>query len=101
MKNKLLSLFTAGVMFASATAMPPVIAADQPSMDSVIGTLPDWTPMNFVDAMQFYNTYGKSHVEDNFICLVKPIRLDRNDQDFRCKAVSDQAPERWQGLQHR
>lgn len=79
MKNKLLSLFTAGVMLASATAMPPVLAVDQPSMDSVIGTLPDWTPMNFVDAMQFYNTYGKSHVEDNFICLVKPIRLSERD----------------------
>ncbi len=80
LKNKLLSLFTAGVMLASATAMPPVLAVDQPSMDSVIGTLPDWTPMNFVDAMQFYNTYGKSHVEDNFICLIKPIRLDEKDK---------------------
>ncbi|MBE6861540.1 MAG: hypothetical protein E7497_01380 [Ruminococcus sp.] len=80
MKNKLLSLLTAGVMLASATAMPPVLAVDQPSMDSAIGTLPDWTPMNFVDAMEFYNTYGKSHVEDNFICLVKPIRLDEKDK---------------------
>ncbi len=79
MKHKLLPLFTAGMMLISASALPPASAADQPSMDSAIGTLPDWTPMNFVDAMQFYNTYGKSHVEDNFICLVKPIRLDEKD----------------------
>ncbi len=80
MKHKLLSLFTAGMMLVSASALPPASAADQPSMDSVIGTLPDWTPMNFADALQFYNTYGKSHVEDNFICLVKPIRLDEKDK---------------------
>ncbi len=80
MKHKLLALFTAGMMLVSASALPSASAADQPSMDSVIGTLPDWTPMNFADAMQFYNTYGKSHVEDNFICLVKPVRLDEKDK---------------------
>ena len=58
----------------------PALAAEQPSMDSVIGTLPDWTPMNFIDAMEFYNTYGKTHVEDNFICLVKPMRSDEIDK---------------------
>ena len=63
-----------------ALVKQPVLAAEQPSMDSVIGTLPDWTPMNFIDAMEFYNTYGKTHVEDNFICLVKPMRSDEIDK---------------------
>ena len=76
MKSKLISLLTAGMMMTSAVTMPPVEATDKPSMDSVIGTLPDWTPMSFTDALQLYNTCGKSHVEDNFICLIKPIRLD-------------------------
>ena len=80
MKHKLLSLLTAGMLFFSASAIPPVQADDTPSMDSVIGTLPDWTPMNFVDAMQLYNTYGKTHVEDNFICIVKPVRLAEKDK---------------------
>ncbi len=79
MKHKLLSLFTAGMMLVSASALSPVQAEDNVSMDTAIGTLPDWTPMNFVDAMEFYNTYGKSRVKDNFICLVKPIRLDEKD----------------------
>lgn len=62
-------------------ALPPVQASEEdPSMESVIGTLPDWTPMNFVDAMQLYNTYGKTHVEDNFICIVKPVRLAEKDK---------------------
>ncbi len=80
MKHKLTAFLTACMMLASAAALPPLQAADDSLMDSVIGTLPDWTPMNFTDAMQFYNTYGKSHVEDNFICLVKPIRLDEKDK---------------------
>ncbi|MBE6853992.1 MAG: hypothetical protein E7505_11130, partial [Ruminococcus sp.] len=74
MKNKLLSFLTASMMIASAVTMPPVVAVEQPSMNSAIGTLPDWTPMNFIDAMEFYNAHGKTHVEDNFICLVQPIR---------------------------
>ncbi len=80
MKKRLLTLLTAGMMITSAVTIPPIIAAEQPSMDSAIGTLPDWTPMNFIDAMEFYNTYGKTHVEDNFICLVKPMRSDEKDK---------------------
>ena len=80
MKNKLISLLTAGIMLASAAPLPAVQAADSPLMDSVIGTLPEWTPMNFIDAMEFYNTYGKTHVEDNFICIVKPMRSDEKDK---------------------
>ena len=80
MKNKLLSFLTAGMVLASSTAIPPVFADDDTSMESVIGILPDWTPMNFIDAMEFYNTYGKTHVEDNFICIVKPMRSDEIDK---------------------
>jgi|GEM_PF-1651453 len=80
MKRKLIALFTAAMLFASAAAIPPVQAEDAPMMESVIGTLPDWTPMNFIDALQFYNKYGKTHVEDNFICLVKPMRADEKDK---------------------
>ncbi len=80
MKNKLMAFLTASTMFASAISTLPVQATDSLSMDSVIGILPDWTPMSFTDALQLYNTYGKSHVEDNFICLIKPIRLDEKDK---------------------
>ncbi len=78
MKRKLTALLTAGMMMMAA--LPPVQASeDDPSMESVIGTLPDWTPMDFADALQFYNTYGSSHVEDNFICLVRPKACSRQD----------------------
>lgn len=80
MKSKLVSLLTACMLVSSSAPIPYVQASAPDPMDSVIGTLPDWTPMNFIDAMEFYNTYGKTHVEDNFICLVKPMRLDEKDK---------------------
>ncbi|MBO5383202.1 MAG: hypothetical protein J6A30_02770, partial [Ruminococcus sp.] len=80
MKNKIITLLTAGIMLAATTPLPPAQAADRPELETVIGTLPDWTPFNFVDAMELYNTYGKTHVEDNFICLIKPMRLDEKDK---------------------
>ena len=80
MKNKLLSFLTAGMMLATTATLPPAHAAERPELETIIGTLPDWTPMNFIDAMEFYNTYGKTHVEDNFICIVKPMRSDETDK---------------------
>ncbi|MBQ7009831.1 MAG: dockerin type I repeat-containing protein [Ruminococcus sp.] len=80
MKNKLLSFLTAGMMLATTATLPPAHAAERPELETIISTLPDWTPMNFIDAMEFYNTYGKTHVEDNFICLVKPMRSDEIDK---------------------
>ena len=73
MKNKLISFLTAGALLMSVAAMPTVLAADKPVTDPVIGTLPDWVPQNFVEAMHFYNEHGKSYVADNVICLVRPM----------------------------
>lgn len=38
-----MSFLTAGTLIVAAVTMPSVQAVDKPSMDSVIGTLPDWT----------------------------------------------------------
>jgi len=48
--------------------------------ESVIGTLPDWTPLDFADAMHFYNEHGKCYLDDNFICLVRPILKSEIDK---------------------
>lgn len=54
--------------------------APKEAYESVIGTLPDWTPMDFADAMHFYNEHGKCYLKDNFICMVKPIRKSEIDK---------------------
>ena len=79
MKKKLTALFTTGIMLISATPVPMEASADKTGYDSVIGTLPDWTPMNFTDAMKFYNEHGKCLVSDGYICMVRPVRNDQKD----------------------
>ncbi len=79
MKRKLSTILTVCAMIASVVAMPPVQAADQPVIDLVLGQLPDWVPLDFVDALQFYNEHGKSYVADNVICLVRPMLQDKKD----------------------
>ena len=70
MKTRLIALLTTGMMLASAAVLPPIQTGA--AEDPILGTLPDWVPTDFADALQFYNNYGKTHVEDDFICLVRP-----------------------------
>ncbi len=79
MKNKLIAILTASLMLSTAASLPPVQAADKTLTDPIIGTIPDWVPQSFPDAMAFYNSHGKSYVSDNVICLVRPILRDKKD----------------------
>ena len=83
MRNNLISVLTAGIVLASAVSVLPATADSQPATDPFIGVLPEWVPQNFADAMQFYNTHGKSYVADNVICLVRPmLQYRKDDYDF-------------------
>lgn len=74
MKNKLIALLTTGMMLTSALPLTPVYAADKAQEDPIIGTVPDWVPQDFAEALQFYNTHGKSYTADGVICLVRPMK---------------------------
>ena len=75
MKARIFACFSACMLFASAAAMPPAQAAgtDGGEPNPLFGTLPDWVPQDFVSAMQFHNTHGKSYTADGIICLVRPM----------------------------
>ncbi|MCR4887618.1 MAG: hypothetical protein K5979_00360 [Ruminococcus sp.] len=77
MKKRLISLLTASMMLTSAVSLPPVIAADEAVVDPILGPLPDWVPQDYNEAMDFYNTHGKSYVSDNIICLVRAVPQER------------------------
>ena len=81
MKSKVFACLAACMLFASAAVMPPAQAADTDpaGTDPLFGTLPDWVPQDFVSAMQFHNTHGKSYVADGIICLVRPMAHFRTD----------------------
>lgn len=85
MKTRLIAILTSALFMTPAVTMPPVLAADEPEAvpeaDPVIGVLPDWVPDSFSEAMQFYNTHGKSYVADNVICLVRIVPKDK-EKDY-------------------
>jgi len=81
MKTKLLSMLTASIMLTAAVPMQPIQAADKAASNGIFGTLPEWVPQSFPDAMEFYNSHGKSYVSDNIICLVRPM-LQYKEADY-------------------
>lgn len=83
MKKRLFTLLIAGSMLTSAASVLPVQAADtDEGHGSVIGTLPEWTPTSYAEALRFYNTHGKTYVADNYICILRPV-LKGKTENYR------------------
>ena len=64
MKKRLTTLFTAGLMLASAVSLMPASAADTPD------EIPGWLPDSLSSAIEFRNSYGAVHIQDGYICVV-------------------------------
>lgn len=79
MKNRLTALLTAGMMIIPASALPTAQAAEANGVDSIIGHLPDWTPLTFSDALHFYNQHGQCWLSDDYICIVRPMLKSKMD----------------------
>ena len=72
-KKKTAAAFLSTVMFCTALpAFPAVHAADT--------ALPAWVPQNFEKALEFQNTYGKTHAADGVYCIVERMKNDLNPQ---------------------
>ena len=84
MKAKIAACMSACILLSSAVPMLPAQTADTAggAADPLFGTLPDWVPQDFVSAVEFRNTHGKSYVSDGIICLVRPMAHFRTD-DYR------------------
>ena len=78
MKKQLTAFLTAAALILCAAPMTVLaddIAADEPT------ALPEWVPKTYSQAVDFCNTYGKTHVEDGYVCLVRrgSVDLDMNE----------------------
>ena len=72
-KQKTTAAFLSAVMFCAAVpAFPAVYAADT--------VLPAWVPQTFEQALDFQNTYGKTHAADGVYCIVGRWKSDMNPQ---------------------
>ncbi|MBP5579724.1 MAG: dockerin type I repeat-containing protein [Ruminococcus sp.] len=98
--SKIISLAAAtAVMSAAATPAMNVSAVQSEKIhtESIVseeeapaGTvsetavLPSWVPSDFVEAMEFDSVYGRTHIEDGFICLVRKMQGDEAEYSSAC-----------------
>ena len=64
---------------AGALTVPSAVFAEEKP------ALPDWVPSDFGSALEFRNTYGKTHVEDGLICIVFEQQNDYNEDIDRLR----------------
>ena len=82
MKKRFTAILTASLMLsATAAALPPAITVSSVDTTSDSNLLPEWIPQSFNDALEFRNTYGTTHIEDGFICLVLNEEHQTSDED--------------------
>lgn len=68
--KKMTAFLTAAV---TACAAVPVLSV---SAVTPLPTAPEWVPSTAEEAVNFINTYGETHIEENTICIVKAIGQD-------------------------
>lgn len=58
--------------------------------DSSESISPEWIPKNFDEALDFYNEYGATYVQDNIVCYVRKLDyLDYYTYNFEFEENSD------------
>lgn len=43
---------------------------------------PDWVPTDFESAVEFCNTYGATHIEDGYVCIVYKMDYEHYDPEI-------------------
>ncbi len=100
MKRKLITMMSAMAMCFSALPLQAVHAETDNNIVNpdcaetyvdVQDVLPEWIPQNFTEALQFYNAYGKTHIEDGYICCVRKVYKD--NYTYRTEVTGDSITE--------
>ena len=72
--KKALPVVTAAAIAMGNAALFPVISnAEAVNWDSYIKACPEWLPVDFSSAMDFYNTFGSSRADKDTICIVSHV----------------------------
>ena len=67
MKRTLSAITAALAAFAAISAASMTAAAEAQPPDLLP---PDWVPSSFAEAMQFVDSYGATHIEGDYVCIV-------------------------------
>ena len=78
MRKHLTALLAAAALTLSAAPLTALAKEEPPG-----SMLPDWVPRDYLAAVDFCNTYGKTHIHDGYVCIVRKAYLDETPQpDF-------------------
>ena len=69
--RKQLTALLAAMTLCLSTAPMTALAYDEPTVK-----IPDWVPRDYLAALDFCNTYGTTHTQDGFVCLVRRGNAD-------------------------
>ena len=90
----LIAALTAAVPLSGITPAVRIPAAVHAAETDTASELPDWLPTDYASALEFRNTYGKTHVEDGIICIVFEQRSTlggENTLRYRLKVTENAA----------
>ena len=83
MKKRILAaLIAATTVIAPLTLSSSIPAAVFAEEASSAEELPDWVPTDFETAVDFCNTYGATHIENGYVCVVYKMDYEKNDPEM-------------------
>lgn len=91
MRKQLTALLTALTLCLGAA--PLTASAEEKTPPGSM--LPDWVPRDYLSAVDFCNTYGKTRVQDGYICLVRRGLPDRDMHENFVETSSEQPIEQF------
>ena len=77
--KRTLTALTAAITVIAALPAITLSASAEPMPPDVLP--PDWVPSSFIEALQFENTYGTTHIEGNTVCFVMQNQI-RDDAEY-------------------
>jgi hypothetical protein len=85
MKKKILATLIAAMAVISPLTLSSYITAPATAFAEDTGAvdeLPDWVPTDFETAVDFCNTYGATHIENGYVCVVYKMDYEKYDPEM-------------------
>ena len=78
MKKKILATLIAAMTVGTPLTFSPSIPAPAFAEETgLTDELPDWVPTDFETAVDFCNTYGATHIENGYVCIVYKMDYEK------------------------
>ncbi|MBR2086549.1 MAG: dockerin type I repeat-containing protein [Oscillospiraceae bacterium] len=90
MRKHLTALLAAAALTLSAAPLTALAKEELPG-----SMLPDWVPRDYLTALDFCNTYGKTHIQNGYVCIVRRGVPDRDMHEGFTETRSEEPVEQF------